>query len=128
MVNHEPAFRFAATLVALCSLALGIALVTSCSSDADQHPTNEQAARRLFPPLCERYQVCRPEDFAATWPTGVNQCVGSLVDLAGSDALSRASPCTNAQVDTCVADSKALACSALQQSITEALPASCKEC
>lgn len=91
---------FASTLVVACLFACG-------------GPTAGEVSERSSKPICEKVKECAgDESFMQAYPGGVEECVVTTTAKVkeGLEDVDSQSVCTDAEVDKCLADLKAMTC------------------
>jgi hypothetical protein len=110
-----------------------IAIAAGCTSTA------EDALAKVMPPYCAKMNECIPDVFAKAYPNGESQCTAAGNGSLSSDDKNRQEACTNDEVDTCVADIKAMKCDVFTAWVSQVqasndkstpppMPDSCKKC
>ncbi|MBN1612256.1 MAG: hypothetical protein JW940_36830 [Polyangiaceae bacterium] len=106
------------------TVLLAAIALAACGGSDDDHPTAEEAGRRILGSYCARLESCLGSAFTAAYPT-VDDCVNTGLKAIPEDKRDQPDACTNAEVDTCVEDLETMQC---PTSPTAALPASCRKC
>jgi hypothetical protein len=100
-------------------------LLAGCGSDEDAPKVARgDYLKAVSGPLCERFKECAPNSFAKSYDGGVPHCTTDLQKTSSPDERTK---CSQAQVDTCVADVKKTDCNSVGFDPTQAAP-SCRTC
>jgi hypothetical protein len=95
----------------------------ACLLDESKQIRRGGALDKVGGAYCAKLEECYKDPFKQAYPGGTKECVDTV--KKGRD-LNQLDACTNAEVDKCTTDTKALACTA---SITDLkLPKTCDKC
>ncbi|MBK6695314.1 MAG: hypothetical protein IPG50_24350 [Myxococcales bacterium] len=91
-----------------------VVVLSSVTAACAGRPSVQEVLDQSTPVICEKLKECAPTSFTAAFPGGVDECTSKTKAEAskkyGSD-VSKSSVCTDDELETCLKDYKAAACS-----------------